>query len=70
MNLVPIETPTARMAMARKPLELLDAAFGIVAAGEGLQVFADELIKTLAESFRFFSGARDELLVDRERDIH
>jgi hypothetical protein len=28
------------------------------------------LIKTLAESFRFFSGARDELLVDRERDIH
>ncbi len=70
MNLVPIEAPAARMALTRKLLELLNAAFGIVSARNCLQIVADQLIKALAESFCLFSGASYDLIVNREGDIH
>jgi len=64
MNFVPIEAPAAGMALSGKPLELLDAALGIVSAGYGLQIVPDQLIQTFAEGFRFLSGASNELIVD------
>jgi len=70
MNLVSIEPPAARVALTRELLKLLNAALGIVSASDRLQVIADQLIETLAESFGFLSRASYELLIDREGDIH
>ncbi len=70
MNLVSIEPPAARVALTRELLKLLNAALGIVSAGYGLQVIADQLIETLAEGLGFLSRASYELLIDREGDIH
>jgi len=70
MNLVSIEPPAARVALTRELLKLLNAALGIVSAGYRLQIIADQLIETLAESLGFLSRASYELLVDREGDVH
>jgi len=48
MNLVPVKTPSARVAVARKALKLLNAALGVV-IDESLQIVVDELTKTCAE---------------------
>jgi hypothetical protein len=40
MNLVPVETPCARVAAARKAVKLLNAALGIV-VDESLQIIVD-----------------------------
>jgi hypothetical protein len=64
MDLVSIEAPAARMALAGQPLKLFDTALGIVSADERLQIIPDQLIQTLAEGFRFLSGAGYELLID------
>ena len=64
MNLVSVETPTARMATARETVKLLNAPLGIVSAGNVLQVVADQLIETLAESLRLLSSASDKLLIN------
>jgi hypothetical protein len=42
---------------------------GIVSAGQCLQVIADQLIETLAESLGILSRASHELLIDREGDV-
>ena len=68
MNLVPIEPPAARVALTRELLKLFNAALGIVSAGYRLQVIANQLIETLAESLGFLSRASYELLIDREGD--
>jgi hypothetical protein len=65
MNLVSIEAPAARVAMAREALEFLDASLRIVAASQLLQIVADQLIETLAESVRLLSSPSDKLLIDR-----
>src|SRR5271157_239590 len=70
MNLVSIETPTARVTATGEELELLDAPLRIVAAGQLLQVIADKLIETLAEGIGLLSGASDKLLVDRQGHVH
>jgi hypothetical protein len=64
MNLVPIEAPASRVALTRESPEFLDAALGIVSARERLQIVPNQLIQTLAEGFRFLSGAGYELLID------
>jgi len=58
------------MPLAGEPLELLDAALGIVAARDGVQIVAYELIEALAEGLCLPSGASYELLVNGERDVH
>ena len=65
MNLVPIETPAPGVPATGEALELLDAPLGVIAAGESLQVVADQLIKALAEGVRFLAGACDQLLINR-----
>jgi hypothetical protein len=64
MNLVPIETPAARIAAAGEAFELLDAALRIVPAGKFLEVVADQLVEALAQGIRLLSGAREDLLVN------
>jgi hypothetical protein len=70
MNFVAIEAPATGIAFAGEAIELLDAAFGVVSAGEGLEIVADELVEALAESFGLLAGASDELFVDREGDVY
>jgi hypothetical protein len=64
MNLVSIEAPATRVTRAGEAIELLDASFGIVAASEFLEIVADQLIETLAQSVSFLSGAFDDLFID------
>ena len=66
MNLVSIEAPAARMAAAGEFPEFLDAALGIVAPSQLLQVVADQLIEALAKSVCLLSGTGYKLLVDRQ----
>src|SRR5216684_220824 len=70
MNFVAIEAPAAGVAASREALEFFDAALGIVSAGNGLQVVADELVQTFAEGFRFPAGAGNELVVKRQGNVH
>ena len=70
MNLVAVEAPAARVTLTREPLELLDAALGIVPASDGLQVVANHLIEALAKGLGLPSGTSDQLVFDREGDIH
>jgi hypothetical protein len=70
MNFFAIEAPATGIAFAGEAIELLDAALGVVSAGEGLEIVADELVEALAESFRLLAGASDELFVDGEGDVH
>jgi len=70
MEFVAIETPAAGVALTGEPPELFDGSLRVIGAGEGLQIFADDLIQTLAENVSTFAGARDDLLVDREGDVH
>lgn len=64
MNLVAIEAPAPRVAPAREAFELLNAAFGIVAAGYALQIVSNHLIKTLAKGCRLLAGLGHDLLID------
>jgi hypothetical protein len=64
MNLVAIEAPAMRVTRAGEAIELLDASFGIVAASESLEIVADQLIETLAQSVSFLSSALDDLFID------
>src|SRR3982074_3126345 len=70
MNFVAIEVPAAGVAASGEALELFDAALGVVSAGNGLQVVAAELVQAFAKRFRFPAGAGDELVVEREGDVH
>src|SRR3982074_1982826 len=70
MNLVAIEVPAAGGAASREALEFFDAALGVISAGDGLQVVADELVQAFAEGFGFLAGAGDELVVNGEGDVH
>src|SRR4029077_396127 len=70
MNLVPVELPAAGVALTGKALELFDATLGVVSAGDGLQVVADELVQAFAKRLRFFARAGNELVIERESDIH
>ena len=63
MDLVPIEAPAMGIAGSRETVELLNTAFRI-AAGNGLQMIADELIEALSQSLRLLAGAGYELVVD------
>ena len=65
VNLVAAESPAMRMALTGKPPELFDVLLGIVFASDGLEVVADHLIETLAESFGLLAGASDELVFER-----
>lgn len=58
------------VALSRKALKFRDALVGIVAAGDALQVVAYELVEALAERVGTLAGAGDQLLVDREREVH
>lgn len=69
MNLISIETPTARVATTGKTPELLDTAVGIVAARKLLQVVADQLIQAFAERVGFLPRAGDKLRIDGQGDI-
>src|SRR5450755_35376 len=70
MDLAPVETPAPRMALAREAIELGHAAPRIFSPGQPLQVFADQLIQALAEGISLLAGAFDELLVERQGDVH
>jgi|CZKJ01.1.fsa_nt_gi hypothetical protein len=70
MNFVSVEAPAAGVAFAGEALELIDAALGVVSAGDGLQVVADQLVEALAKSFGFLAGAGDELVVEGQGDVH
>jgi hypothetical protein len=70
MNLVPVETPGAGVALTRETLEFFNAALGIVAAGQFLQVVANQLIEARAESNRFLSGAVDQLFINPQGNNH
>lgn len=70
MDFVAIEAPAAGVALTGELPELVDRALGVVGTGKGLQMFADDLIQTLAEDVGSFAGTRDDLLVDREGDVH
>jgi hypothetical protein len=63
MNLVAVETPSARVALSGKFPELLDAPLGIIAASQPLQIITDQLIETLAKRLRFFAGTSNGLLI-------
>lgn len=70
MNIVAIEAPAARVALPGETLELVNAFVWVVAACQGLQVIADELIQTFPQSLGFLAGASYCLLVDGEGNIH
>jgi len=70
MNLVAIEAPTARVALTGKLLKLLDAAFGVIAGGDRLQVVPDQLVEALSKGLRPFARAGYELVVNGQSDIH
>lgn len=70
MNFIAIKTPSTGVAAAGEAPELVDAAFGIVAAREILQVVANQLIETLAQGSCLFAGLGDHLLVDGQSEIH
>src|SRR5882724_294328 len=70
VNLVAIKAPATRVALPREALEFLNTALGIVAAGQLLQVVANELVEALPQSIRFFARASDQLLVHRKSHIH
>ena len=63
MNLVSIEAPAPRVALAGKTAEFLDTPFGIVAPGQLSQVVANQLIEALAQGIRPPPGAPDQLLI-------
>lgn len=58
------------IAGSRETVELLNTALGVVAAGNGLQMIADELIEALSQSLRLLTSAGHELIVDGKRDVH
>ena len=58
------------IAGSRETVELLNTALRVVAARNGLQMIADELIEALSQSLRFLTSAGYELIVDGKRDIH
>jgi hypothetical protein len=70
MNFVAIKAPAAGVALTGEALELCDAALGVVSAGDGLQVVADQLVEAFAEGFRLLAGAGDELVIEGESDVH
>ena len=60
MDFVAIEAPAAGVALTGELPELVDRALGVVGTGKGLQMFADDLIQTLAEDVGAFAGTRDD----------
>ena len=60
-----VEAPAVRVAFTGKPPELCDVLLGIVFASDRLEVVANHLIETLAESFGLLAGASDELVFER-----
>src|ERR1019366_1676756 len=69
MSLVAIETVAMRVASARQALKLRDAALGVVASSQLLQVLADQLVEALAESLCALSGALESLFINRKCNI-
>ena len=70
MDLVAIEAPAARVTSARKMLEFFDTSLGMVSTGQLLQVVANQLVQAFPQRLRLFSSAGDNLLIDRQRNIH
>src|SRR5580658_350036 len=70
MNLVSIKAPASQVSSTGEPPEFRDTALGIVAARQFLQMIANSLVETLAESFCPFSGAFDSLLVNGKGEVH
>lgn len=70
MDLVSVEPPAPRVALAGESPEFLDALFRIVGTGQLLQIVADQLIEAFAKGFGLFSGAGDGLLVNGKGYIH
>src|SRR5260370_16054190 len=70
MNFVAIEAPAAGVAASRETIEFFDAALGVVSAGDGLQVVADELVQAFAEGFGFLAGSGNELVIKRQGNVH
>ncbi len=58
------------MTAARETPEFVNAAIGIVGARESLQVVANQLIEAFAESAGPLARLGEELLVDRQSQIH
>src|SRR5258708_15671841 len=70
MYFISVEPPTARVSLTRESLEFLDAPLRIVSAGDSLQVVPDELVQTFAERLGFLAGASDNLVIQRQCDVH
>jgi hypothetical protein len=70
VNLVAVEAPATGISLSGEALELFNAALGIIATSNCLQIIANELVEALAEGFCFLAGAVDELVVDGKSDIH
>ena len=70
MDFVAIKAPAPRIALSGKALEFLKALSRIVAACQGLQVIADELIETLPKRLCLLASASHGLLINGEGDVH
>src|SRR5687767_15108647 len=69
MDLFPIELPGAVAGRGQRP-ELGDVALDLIAAGELLQILADQLVQALVHRLRHLTCFLDGLVVDRKRDVH
>ena len=64
MNFIAVEAPAFGVAKPGKAAEFFDAAFGIVATRQLLQVVSDQLIQAFSEGVRLFSCARYHVLIN------
>src|SRR6202795_4863118 len=72
MELASVEPPAASTA-TRPPRELPELGhvpLGIVAAGEALEILANELVEALPHGAGLLAGAPDEPLIHGKGDIH
>jgi hypothetical protein len=65
-----VEAPAAGVAGSGKALELVNAAFRIVAAGDGLQIIANHLVEALAQRLGLLACAGCKLIVEGRGDVH
>ena len=64
MNFISVEAPAARVATTGESVELLDTSLRIVAAGQLLQIVADQLVEALAQGIGLLPGPGDKLFID------
>ncbi|HEV2471012.1 MAG TPA: hypothetical protein VGS78_17610 [Candidatus Sulfotelmatobacter sp.] len=70
MDLVSIEAPPDGVAPTGESLELGNTALDVVAARNRLQIIANQLVQAFAHRVGTLSGLRQELLVNRKREVH